>query len=211
MKQLIIIGARGFGRELYSFAKKAIGYNEEYTIKGFLDDKIDALEDYENYPLILGNVEDYEVSESDVFICALGSTKWKKHYVEIILNKGGTFINLIDKSVIFNQNVTVGTGCIISEFVILSNDTIISDFVTIHPFTNFGHDVVIGKYVNIGAHCFFGGFTVVEEEVVVNVRATVLDRLHIAKKAVVGAGSLVIRNVKENTTVFGNPAKKIEF
>jgi hypothetical protein len=29
--------------------------------------------------------------------------------------------------------------------------------------------------------------------------------------AIIGAGSIVIRNVKENTTVFGNPAKKIEF
>jgi sugar O-acyltransferase (sialic acid O-acetyltransferase NeuD family) len=211
MKQLIIIGARGFGREIYSLAKRAIGYNEEYTIKGFLDDKTDALEGFENYPPILGGVEDYEISESDVFICALGSTKWKRYYAEIILAKGGTFINLIDKSVIFNQNVTLGIGCIICEYVILSNDIIISDFVTIHPFTNFGHDVIIGKYVNIGAHCFFGGFTVVEEEVTVNVRATILDRLHISKKAIVGAGSLVMRNVKENTTVFGNPAKKIEY
>ena len=211
MKQLIIIGARGFGREVYSLAKRAIGYNEKYTIKGFLDDKSDALEGFENYPPILGNVEDYEISELDVFICALGSTKWKRHYAEIILAKGGTFINLIEKSVIFNQNVTLGSGCIICEYVILSNDIVINDFVTIHPFTNFGHDVIIGKYVNIGAHCFFGGFTVVEEDVTVNVRATILDRLHIAKKAIVGAGSLVIRNVKENTTVFGNPAKKIEY
>ena len=38
MKQLIIIGAGGFGRETYCTAKESIGYGEEYVIKGFLDD-----------------------------------------------------------------------------------------------------------------------------------------------------------------------------
>jgi hypothetical protein len=44
MKQLIIIGARGFGREVYSLAKRSIGYNEDFVMKGFLDDKLDALD-----------------------------------------------------------------------------------------------------------------------------------------------------------------------
>lgn len=211
MKELLIIGARGFGREIYSLAKRAIGYNEDFVIKGFLDDNAAALDGFINYPPILGSVEDYVISESDVFICALGSVNWKKHYIKIVHSKGGAFINLIDKSIILNENVAIGTGCIICENVILSNDIIINDFVTIHPFTNFGHDVRIGNYVNIGAYCFFGGFSVIEDEVSVYVRATILDRLRIGKNATVGAGSVVIRNVKENTSVFGNPAKKIEF
>jgi len=211
MKNLIIIGARGFGREVYSLAKRAKGYNEDFIIKGFLDSKDNALETFENYPPIIGSVEDYEINEDDVFICALGSVKWKKFYVEMILNKKGKFINLIEKSVLFNENVRIGIGCIICEYTILSNDMIIEDFTTIHPFTNFGHDTKLGKYTHIGAHCFVGGYTVLEDEVTVYAKATILDRIRIGKEATIGASSLVIRNVKENTTVFGIPAKILKF
>jgi sugar O-acyltransferase (sialic acid O-acetyltransferase NeuD family) len=211
MKELLIIGARGFGREVFSFAKHTIGYGEQFIIKGFLDDDSTALNNFSNYPQIISSVEEYEIQPNDVFICALGSVQWKKHYAELISRKGGEFINLISKNVMINENSKIGLGCILLGSITISNDVIVEDFVTVHSYVTFGHDVKIGKYVNIGAYCFFGGFSIIEDEVAVHVRATVLDRLRIGKKATVGAGSVVIRNVKGSTTVFGNPAKKIEF
>ena len=43
MKELIIIGAGGIGREVYHLAMKCSGINTEYTIKGFIDDNIHVL------------------------------------------------------------------------------------------------------------------------------------------------------------------------
>lgn len=57
MKHLLIIGARGFGREIYNLAINSIGYQEEFDIKGYLDNKLDALCDYKNYPPIIDSVE----------------------------------------------------------------------------------------------------------------------------------------------------------
>lgn len=211
MKELIIIGARGFGREVYSLAKQSIGYGETFLVKGFLDDNTTVLDDFLNYPTILNSVEKYEVQPNDVFICGLGSVESKKYYVNLLLDKGAIFINLINKSVIFNDNCKLGIGCILWGPISISNDVTIKNFVTIHPNVAIGHDVTIGDFAHIGAYCFFGGFTVLEDEVTVYVKATILDRLRIGKGAKVGAGSVVLRNVKEQTTVFGNPAKKIEF
>lgn len=95
MKHLLIIGARGFGREIYNLAINSIGYQEEFDIKGYLDNKLDALCDYKNYPPIIDSVEHYQPQEDDVFICALGDVNYKKKYTSIILSKGGQFINLI--------------------------------------------------------------------------------------------------------------------
>ncbi len=78
MKELLIIGARGFGREVYDLAIQCDGYNNEYIIKGFLDNDKNALENFQNYPDIVSSVEEYEIKENDVFICALGSVIWKK-------------------------------------------------------------------------------------------------------------------------------------
>lgn len=211
MKNLIIIGARGYGREVCGLARQCRGYNTEYTIKGFLDDKLDALDGFDNYPEIISSVENYEIQENDVFVCALGSVQWKKHYVDIILSKGGRFINLIHPTVIFTSNVTLGNGLIIFMYSNISNDCIIDDFVTIQGFVAIGHDSKIGKWSHVNAYSFMGGFAVLEQEVCLNTRATVLPNVVVRKGATVGAASLVIKNVKENTTVFGVPAKKIEF
>ena len=78
MKNLLIIGARGFGREVYSLAKEAQGYHKEFVVKGFLDDKADALNGMGNYPPIIDSVEHYLPEEDDVFVCALGDVVDRK-------------------------------------------------------------------------------------------------------------------------------------
>jgi len=211
MKNLVIIGARGFGREVYDLATQCSGFNIEYVIKGFLDDKSDALQGFANYPQILSSVEDYKIEENDVFVCAMGSVKWKKHYAELILVKGGKFINLIHPSTKLNTNALVGTGLLVFMFANISNDCIIEDFVTIQGYVGLGHDTRIAKWAHLSSYSFTGGFVVLEEEVTLNTRATVLPNVIVRKGATVGAASLVIKNVKENTTVFGIPAKKIDF
>lgn len=211
MKNLVIIGARGFGREVYDLATQCSGFNIEYVIKGFLDDKSDALQGFANYPQILSSVEDYKIEENDVFVCAMGSVKWKKHYAELILAKGGKFINLIHPSTKLNTNATVGTGLLVFMYANISNDCIVEDFVTIQGYVGLGHDTKICKWGHLSSYSFTGGFVILEEEVTLNTRATVLPNVIVRKGATVGAASLVIKNVKENTTVFGIPAKKIEF
>jgi sugar O-acyltransferase (sialic acid O-acetyltransferase NeuD family) len=211
MKNLIIIGARGYGREVYNLAIQCEGYNKDYIIKGFLDDKSDALVGFDGYPQIISSVEDYVIQENDVFTCALGSIQWKKHYVELILCKGGEFINLIHPTSIFNSNVTLGNGLIVFMYSNISNDCIIGDFVTIQGFAGIGHDSRIGKWSHLNAYSFMGGFAVLEEDVCLNTRATVLPNITVRKGATVGAMSLVIKNVKENTTVFGVPAMRLKF
>lgn len=211
MKNLIIIGARGYGREVYNLSMQCDGYQSDYVVKGFLDDKSDALVGFENYPKIISSVEDYEVQEGDIFVCALGSIKWKKHYVELVLSKGGKFINLIHPSTILNTNVCIGNGLIVFINSNISNDCVIDDFVTIQGFVGLGHDTKIGKWSHLNAYCFTGGFVILEEEVCLNTRATVLPNVIVRKGATVGAASLVIKNVKENTTVFGVPAMKLKF
>ncbi|MFV8440724.1 acetyltransferase [Flavobacterium sp. LB2P44] len=211
MKNLIIIGARGYGREVYNLALQCEGYNKNYVIKGFLDDKLEALVGFENYPEIISNVESYEIQDGDIFTCALGSVKWKKYYVEMILSKRGIFINLIHPTLIFNSNVKMGNGLIIFMYSNISNDCSIGDFVTIQSFVGIGHDSKVGDWCHINAFSFMGGFAILEDQVCLNTRATVLPNVIVHEGATVGAASLVIKNVKANTTVFGIPATVLKF
>ena len=207
MKQLLIIGARGWGREIYAMAQKSIGYNTEFIIKGFLDDKKSALDGMIGYPPIITSVENYEPQLNDVFICAMGDTKWKRYYAEMMLNKGGQFISLIHNEAYIGQNTVLGLGCIVASKVSISCDIKIGNFVTFQRLTDVGHDARIGNYSHLGTKSFMGGYSELGEESTIQTSAIVLPHIKIGNNCIVGAGAVVIRRVKDGQTVYGNPAK----
>ena len=211
MKQLLIIGARGWGREVYDIATNCIAAGVELKVKGFLDDKADALDGYENYPEILGPVETYEVQTDDVFICALGDVNYKKQYADIILNKGGEFISLIHPTAIIGNNAMIGKGCVVGAYSNLSSDTRIGDFVTFSIKAGMGHDSVIGDYSHIGGFSNISGFVTIGKMVTIHPCCNILPHKIIEDEAVVGASSVVLANVKRGKTVYGNPARVFEF
>lgn len=210
MKKLIIIGARGYGRVVYNIAQDCINNGENLVIKGFLDDKSDALDGFVGYPPILSSVEDYIIEENDVFVCALGETVYKKKYAEIILNKGGNFISLISPKATLMSNVRIGKGCIIGGFTTVACDTTIGDFVTILGYSSIGHDVSVSNWCHIGAYSFLAGFSSMGECSTMQTSSRLLPHKSVGENAMVGAGSVCIRNVKPNTKVFGYPAQLLK-
>lgn len=206
MKHLVIIGARGFGREIYCSALESIGYGTEFDVKGYLDDKKDALEGYAGYPSIISSVEDYEIQPDDVFICALGDVHWKRHYVQKILDKGGEFITLIHNSAYVSKNVKIGIGCIILAGSRVHCDVTIGNYTTIQPHVIIGHDCRIGNMCQFNSNTMLGGFVTIEDDVTLHTSAILLPKAKVHANAIVGAGSVVLRSIKANTTVFGNPA-----
>lgn len=209
MKNLYIIGARGFGREVYHIATEALGFKTEYKIIGFLDDKSTALDDYKGYPPIISSVEDFQPSKDDVFVIALGEVQYKKKYAEILISKNANFYTLIHKDAYISQNVKLGKGCIICAYARISCDVTVGDFNTFQPFSAVGHDVKIGNYCHFNTYSFMGGFVEIENEVTLHTGAIVHPHKKIKNRSIIGAGSVVLRNVPENITMYGNPAKKL--
>jgi len=209
LKNLIIIGAGGYGREAFTLAKNSFGYNQEFIVKGYLDSNLNALKDLPNYPPILDTLENYKVKSDDVFICAIGNLDRRKKTISEILSKGGEFINLIHTSVHLGDNVNLGTGIFIAYDVVISNDTTIDNYVLINSRALVGHDCHIGMFSSIGVYTFVGGGVNIGKECNVHSKSTVMNNLKIGNFSNVGMGSVVIRNVKEHSTVFGNPAKTI--
>lgn len=211
MKHLLIIGARGAGRQTYGTALHAFGYGKEFDVKGFLDGKTDALDGLVGYPPILSSVEDYVVDNDDVFVCALGDPKWRKYYVDIILQKGGQFITLIDQRASIGTNAQIGKGCVIREFALVSCDVTVGDFVYIQPYADMGHDAVVGNFCHLNSYAFMGGYSKMEDMAVIHTHGALMPHKTLGREGIIGAGSVAIRNVKVGTTVVGNPAKKVEY
>lgn len=208
MKKLIIIGAGGMGRTIYSNALESVGYGAEFSIKGFLDDNLKALDGYPNYPPIIGTIKDYVPSKDDVFVSSIGGSA-RRPCMEEIIRRGGEFMELIHQTARIYTNVRLGKGNFIGAYTVIGNDAVVGDYNMIQSYTVIGHDAKIGSWNRIDTHVTCVGGVIVEDNTNIHTSAVISHKVVVENGAHVGACSFVIRKVKAGTTVMGNPAKKL--
>lgn len=213
MKHLVIIGARGWGREVYQAISKTTEVkNGELVIKGFLDSKSDAFDGLRgNFPPIICSPEDYIIQPDDIFFVAMGDPHWRKHYAEMIENKGGHFYTYISPDAYVVETASIGEGSFISSWCSVSDNVFIGKHVLLHAFSVIGHDSIIKDYGTLLTSSFLGGYTEVGECSQMSPKSMIVPHKKIGANVVVGAASVVIRNVKEGDTVYGNPAKVLKY
>ncbi len=209
MKKLIIVGAGGFGREVYAWAKQHPDCGQVWELAGFLDDDLSVLDGYDYSVNVLGPIEGYMPAEDEVFVCAIGAPEIKKKVCESLLANAATFINLVHPSVILGENIRLGVGVVLCPRVTLTADISIGDFVAINCHSSAGHDVTIGAWATISGHCDLTGNTSYGTGAFLATGVRIAPSKSVGKLAYVGAGSVVIRSVKDGQKVFGNPARVI--
>lgn len=133
------------------------------------------------------------------------------------------------------RRIKIGHKALICDYVIIhspENPVVIGAYCQINPFTVIygGSGVYIGDNVMIAPHCMIAagdhdfrqiekpirfagnlskGPIVIEDNVWIGANCTITDGVHIGRDAVVGAGSVVTRNVAPYDIVAGVPARVI--
>jgi sugar O-acyltransferase (sialic acid O-acetyltransferase NeuD family) len=213
MKNLLIVGAGGFGREIFSWATDMINAQKAtWAITGFLDDDANALEGY-NYPIsILSSLDNYTVGPNDTFVCAVGDPATKEKIIAKLKAKGAkNFATIVHPTAVLGYNVQLGEGVILCPMVVINADAKLGDFVTVNNQSNVGHNSTVGQYTQISGYCDITGGVTIGEKAFFGSSVAVLPGTKIGNNVIVGAGSVVVRRVEDDSTVFGNPAKKITF
>ncbi|MBO7483363.1 MAG: acetyltransferase [Kiritimatiellae bacterium] len=210
MKHLLIVGAGGFGREMFGAAREAVGYGTEFDIKGFLDARADALAGFQGYPPVVATPDGYEIGPDDVFITALGDIAARRRCAELIERRGGKFIAVVHRTASLGPGVRVGEGSFVAHNVVLTADVAVGRHACVFHNTSIGHDTTLGDFTHVYAQCAIGGAVRIGEGASVYPGARIVPRRTVGDGAVVGIGSVVVLNVPPRTTVFGNPAAPVE-
>ena len=208
-KNIIIVSAGSYSREVYSFVVDCIDAGASWRVKGFLDDRPNILDDFPCPVNILDSVENYIIEPNDLFICAIGEPSSKKKYVEYLKSKGASFANLVHPTAVVGKNVSLGEGVVLTPYSILTASLSIGNFVSIGTMTVCSHHNQIGDWCHLSGHCSLAGGVKVGEGVFVGCSATFVPGVNIGQWAYIGAGSVVLKRVREHTKVFGNPAVPI--
>ena len=209
MNDILIVGAGGFGREVYTYVEDCICAGMPWRIRGFVDDDPHALDPYDYPHGIVGGVDDCEIGEGDLFIAAIGIPRAKRDIVGRLAGRGAKFAALVHPTARVGRNVSVGMGCILCPHVFTTCDIKIGDFVVINCKSGLGHDVEVGSWTTISSFCDITGRARLGEGVFMGSSSVAMPGSSIGDWAVVGANSGVVSRVRAASTVYGNPAARM--
>lgn len=209
MKDLIIVGASGFGRELLMAVKEINMVSPTWNVLGFIDDNIHALDGIECDCKVLGTISGWTQKDNELYAIAIAKTLTKKAVIKELLKKGVKFATIIHPTARVGNSTVLGEGIVLFSYVDISVNCKVGDFVFMNSYAQVGHDAEIGDYSTLFPNCAVAGGSVLEAGVTVGTAASTYPGIRIGSYATVGMNSAVIRNVKSGCTVMGVPAKKI--
>lgn len=210
MKNIIIIGAGGVGREVSLIIEKINKLKATWNLIGFIDDNINSWNRIINGYQIIGGMDLLETLPLDTYVViAIANYNLKKKIVNKINNKF-KFATIIDPKVYIHDYMTIGEGTIIYEGAIITANIQVGNHVIISPKCGIGHDSIIKDYVSLLWNVNVSGNDVIEEGVMMGSGSTIIQGKKIGKGSIIGAGAVVIDDIDSFTTAVGVPAKVVK-
>lgn len=209
MKDLIIIGASGFGREVAWLVERINKIKPTWNLLGFVDDNESIIGTRINGYKVLCSTKEADAFKNAYFVCAVGSSKVRKQIIEKLGSQN--FATLIDPSVEMSSLVEIGEGTIICAQTILTVNVKIGNHVIINLDCTIGHDAILDNFVTLYPSVNVSGMTHYGECVELGTGSQIIQGKTIGKGTIVGAGSVVVKDLPEECTAVGAPCKPIKF
>lgn len=208
MKDLVIVGAGGCGRELIQWVEDINKVEKRWNILGFIDDSLRPLEGKKCDYKVIGSISDWMPTDTQEFALAIGMPMSKRKVVSELEKKGARFVNIIHPSSMVSNNANLGKGIVIYPHVTVAADTQIGDYVLLNNHTSVGHDASIDSYSTCSSYCDITGGVRIGKDVFMGSSVVIVPKRKIGDGAFLCAGSVVMTNVKSGMKMIGNPAKK---
>ena len=111
--------------------------------------------------------------------------------------------------VIIGSNVLISPGVLIGQGLYSYGKTAIGDNCFIGAGTCIGHNTEIDSGCEICGNSMLGGYCKIGKDVKIFMTVTIANTVKVGNKAVINMGSVVVRDVLDGKTMFGNPAREI--
>ncbi len=149
-----------------------------------------------------------EAIAANEFFVAIGDNNIRKKIQLAFAEKKFLAINVVHPSSVVDPSAAIA-----------HNGVMISANATINPLASIGmgaicntgciieHECIVGDFAHIGPGAVLCGNVKVGEKTFVGANSVVRQGIIIGNNVMIGAGSVVVRDVPDNTTVMGCPAK----
>lgn len=115
--------------------------------------------------------------------------------------------SIFSKRAIIDKSSKIGQGCLIMPGAVVHKKVFVGNDCYINVNAVVDHESVLGNGVHVMGSAYIAGKVQIDDYASIGANATILPYCKIGKGAVVGAGSVVTKDVKSYEIVVGNPAK----
>jgi UDP-perosamine 4-acetyltransferase len=205
MEKIIIYGAGGHCKVVID----AIENQKKYEIIGIVDDNKNKLgKDCEGHSIIgdFSILKNNKFSGCKILIAITNSKIISKIYTKIN-TLGYSFGVVIHPKAIIAKNVTIGTGTMVMANAVINPNVRIGSCVVINTSAIVEHDCIIDDFVHIAPGVHLAGAVKIGKTSMVGIGSTIIESKQIGENSIIGAGAVVIKNIPDNVTAIGVPAK----
>ncbi len=212
MRDLVVIGAGGFGRETLDVIEainRAAG-EAVHRVVGVVDDapspvNCDRLA--QRGHRLLGTIDEWLASgRGEGCVIAVGDPAVRRR-IAGRLSGVGFVAGLVHPSAVVGSCFLAGPGSVVCGGVQISTNVELGDHVHLNPGAIIGHDARLADLVSVNPGAIVSGEVTVEREVLIGAGAVVLQGLKVGRGSTVGAAACVVRDVEPGVTVKGVPAR----
>ena len=201
----VIVGAGGHGITILD--AMVSNFTDILGEIKFLDDVRTG--DRFSFPIIgdLKLLESAVLLDDNKVIIGIGDARRRREVARIADRSGALFFSAVHPASYVSRMATVGVGIFIAPHATVGANVVIGDHCIINNGAHIGHDTVIGNYASVNDGTVTGGGAQIGEAAYIGMNVSILPKVKIGAFAVVGAGSVVTRDVPEYAVVKGAPAK----
>ena len=198
--RLIIIGAGGHGKVIADNAIK-----NGYTDICFVDDH--ATGTCMGFPIVGtgADVSSLDDGKTD-FIIGVGNNEIRKRIAQA---HDVNWVTLVHPSAQIGACVSIGKGTVVMAGAIINPCASIGEHCIINTGAIVEHDNVVEDYVHISPNAALGGAVQVGNLTNVGIGAVVKNNIAICDHCVIGAGAVVVKEIKDSGTYVGVPSREI--
>ncbi|MCR6513719.1 MAG: acetyltransferase [Clostridium chrysemydis] len=208
-EELVIIGAGGFGREVLWLIDEINEKQKRWKVVGFIDENKSLHDKYINGKIVLGGFEYLKLNKNVKYVCAIGNADIRKNIVKSYCSDL-TAATLIHPKIKISEFNKIGEGAIICSGTILTVNINIGSHSIINLDCTIGHDVVMEEFVTVYPGCNISGNVLLESGCEIGTGTQIIQGKTVGNNSIIGAGSVVVRDIAKNKVAVGIPAKEIK-
>lgn len=206
-RRLVLWGSSGHARVVADVVRSA----DEYEIVALLDDRDPEQRGQAAFGIrIAGGREQLPALKRQGvrhLIVAIGDCAARERLAGVALEQGFELATAIHRSAVVAPSAKLGAGSVVAAAGVINPGADVGRNCIINTSASVDHDCVIGDSAHVGPGVHIGGGTEVGRGVWIGIGATLIDHIRIGAGSIVGAGSVVTRDVPDGVVVYGVPAR----
>ncbi len=210
-KKVVVVGA---GKHAWLIAEK-IAEQSDLKLLGFIDKSAAELPDSirKQGAMMLGDDRYLDQAPGNFYVhigLGAGLLQVRRRIINQINQRKHQVVSVVHRTAYIAPSANVGRGVTALVHTIIHTNATVGDFTCVNTGAIIEHDCQIGSNVFVQPGSVLAGSVTVGDDTIIGMGVCVREGIRIGSNCLIGAGAVVVKDIPDNSVVYGVPAQVIK-